>query len=168
MLFLFGHWSNGSDVGFWPPRFRFESWMPSVSNIKDEIDRVWPALFEVGPHESVRGKWVDEYKTGDLPDNVRVERLRLDFESAVEDDILPTDYKLFEYGKLIVLADLEDLIQNGDTISHDSLLKGFDGAIKRGKQPESVNVTEAVYYSEYKVQKETVEYTVWLLLGIEW
>lgn len=110
---------------------------------------------------------VEEYING-TDEGYGTARLRLDFElsddareeTSVASGILET-----------LRPDLVDLLRNGDMVGqgNDALLKVLDGAVKRGVDaPEWVQITEAVYYSEYKAKKESTEYTLFILLAVKW
>lgn len=92
-------------------------------------------------------------------------RFRQDFEIIVDvsrDDAI---------GGLFVMAkkDLKAVIQNGDVNNvADPLLKAMDGAVKRGSQPESVNIHRAVVYRESRPAKGAYEYTMYLVLDVQW
>lgn len=68
-----------------------------------------------------------------------------------------------------VKSDLWDILLNGDsrTIS-DPHLKAFDGIRKRGKNIKSLELGYANLFTEFKPTKDTVEYTLYLRVYVEW
>lgn len=65
--------------------------------------------------------------------------------------------------------DLADLIEDGDTnLTSDPWMKGYDGANKRGQRPVSIEVHQGTFYKEFKKVKDSWEYTLYVLLVVQW
>lgn len=65
--------------------------------------------------------------------------------------------------------DLMDVVTNGDVDRHsDAFLKFFDGEIKRGQKLKRFHISRARCYREYKPRKETYEYTLFIVVFLEW
>lgn len=106
---------------------------------------------------------VEDYIDGD---NSNVARLRLDFE--LSDDAREND-SLADHMLAVFEPDLVDLLRNGDMTGSDALAKVLDGAVKRGVEaPKSVQIIEAVFYHDYMPKKESTEYTLFILLAVDW
>lgn len=99
-----------------------------------------------------------------------VTRLRLDWELTNIDDTSVHDNATI--ARLITEAlkgDLIDLIENGDmNQTNDVLLKAMNGSKKLGKTPVSVSIEELICYREHKEKKKSYEYTLFLLLRVDW
>ena len=97
-------------------------------------------------------------------------RLRFDFELIGEAGIAV--WETDKIARLIVeqLADdLIDIIENGDIeITNDPMLKSMNGAKKLDKTPKSVHINELKWYREHKPRKNAYEYTVYMVLTVEW
>lgn len=119
-------------------------------------------------------EWEDSPKSryvgGDQPiDHGKVARLRLDWELLGETNIPYTDTD--HVARLITTAlkwDLVDIIENGDIYSNDVMLKSMDGANKLGRTPMRVIIEELTFYREDKPKKKSHEYTLFLLLRVDW
>ena len=62
-----------------------------------------------------------------------------------------------------------DIIENGDIeIVNDPMLKSMNGANKLGKTPQKVVIEELVWYREHFQKKNAYEYTLFLLLRVDW
>jgi hypothetical protein len=119
--------------------------------------------------------WEDSPKTlyvgGDnLIDHTKVARLRFDWELIPEAGVSVSDSN--QIAHLITKAlkpDLVDIIENGDIeIVNDPMLKSMNGANKLGKVPQKVIIEELVWYREHFPRKNAYEYTLFLLLRVDW
>jgi hypothetical protein len=91
-------------------------------------------------------------------------RLRLDFEVNDEDQ---TPVAKFIIEQLVL--NISDLVENGDSgKSDDALYKALDGAKVRGTEPENIEFLAANVYKEVKPKKESTEYTLYIVLAIDW
>lgn len=96
-----------------------------------------------------------------------VTRLRLDWEFSREIEDSGPDAG--HVGLMIdqLRADLEDLLENGDTEQFDdALLQTLNGAKKRGKQPEDARILAALKSTEDK--RETIQHTLYIILNVKW
>lgn len=65
--------------------------------------------------------------------------------------------------------DLMDVVTNGDVNkTGDALLKFFDGEVKRGQKLKRFHISQAVCYREYKPKTETNEWTLYVVIFLEW
>lgn len=100
-----------------------------------------------------------------LPPSGYTSNLRFDWKQC-EWDAQPVNLDLM-FAQ--VKADLWDIILNGDALTtEDPWLKAFDGIRKRGKQVKSLELGYANLFTEFKPIKDTVEYTLYLRVYIEW
>jgi hypothetical protein len=102
-------------------------------------------------------------------DHSKIVRLRFDYELDAYGEVPAWDKD--SISRLMVAAiegDLLDVIENGDRDGNDPLWKVFDGRKKTGKNPTDVRVDEMVVYREYKPKKGAYEYTMFMLLTVEW
>lgn len=120
-------------------------------------------------------EWEDSPKSryvgGEHPiDHGKVARLRFDWELIGEAGVSIDDTD--HVSRLIVEAlkwDLVDIIENGDIeIVNDPMLKSMNGANKLGKTPQKVLIEELVWYREHFPRKNAREYTIFLLLRVDW
>lgn len=116
--------------------------------------------------------WEDSPKTryfGEENDVDNAVRLRFDYELTAESE---APYWDTEYIARLMTeqlkGDIVDIIDNGDKISSDPSLKSMNGAKLLGLTPRLVTIEELVHYREYMPKKKAHEYTVFMLLNVEW
>ena len=96
-----------------------------------------------------------------------VARLRLDWELSTKVRASPevTSRLMLD----TIKDDLLDLIENGDRDNlQDALLKTIDGSKKLGKEPRNIDIFSAQLFWEYKERNGMVEYTLYLLMAVQW
>lgn len=115
----------------------------------------------VGTKDKPVAKYPDVYS---LPPAGYTSNIRLDWESFSW-DMQPVNLDLmFAAFK----CDLWDILLNGDVCSDDAILRYADGIKKRGKYIKSLELGSAKLYTEFKPSKDTIEYTLYLRVFIEW
>ena len=93
-------------------------------------------------------------------------RLRLDWE-VVNSEL--DKVKAVDVMPMFAKNDLLYLIEYGDVqITDDFLLSALDGSRKRGKEPSRIVIREANLIADPKPGKDTVEYTMFLNLYVDW
>lgn len=149
--------------------------------LNDAIERIKPyvadAIVTNDPtynENYYRGE--DTYGYFDSTATAHVARLRLDWEFVVEDTLENLEAWLEDNKVALTDAmldffklELADLIENGDVDNYqDALLKSMDGAKKRGAEPTLVDIFSAHLYREYKPKKNSIEFTLYVLLATKW
>lgn len=103
------------------------------------------------------------YKVSDK----RTTGLRLDWEEA--DDSGFTNEQRWDDMFAVVEKDVAELIEDGDVnIVSDPLLKSMNGSKVRGQEPTKIEIAGAQAHSEYKAAKCATEWTVYMVLYVEW
>lgn len=65
--------------------------------------------------------------------------------------------------------DLMDMVTNGDVNKmSDAYLRYFDGEVKRGQKLKRFHISRAQCHREYKPKYGTNEYTLYLVIFLEW
>lgn len=142
-----------------------------MSTLEEALERIRPAIadaFYTGKNHVYSGsKDYNYFFSG--PTTATVARLRLDWELAKDVVESATNDKLAEMMVAQMYPDLSDLIEHGDVTNYrDPLLNAMDGSKKRGKAPRNIDIFEVNLYSEYKEKKNSYEYTVFILLAVQW
>lgn len=123
----------------------------------EELDKVyeWAKDVDFGSHNSAG------YDTGS---DERTVNIRFDAETPVYDDPAMSLSAAFSY----VRDDLMDLVTNGDVHNvSDPLLKSFDGEQKNGKRLSKISISQARIYREYRPVQSRYEYTLYLVVYVE-
>ena len=138
--------------------------------VANEIERVKKTIKEIKePEEGVNPKFLYKDKV-DENSPAYTARMRLDWELYKESGVDEKDKDtvidlMFEQ----VLIDLCDLLEHGDKDDFSNpLYHALDGKKKLGKDLKSLTLKEIVCYKEYKPLKESIEYTLYMLITCEW
>lgn len=114
--------------------------------------------------DSPKERYVGEHITHD-----NVARLRLDWELMYPGDV---SYEDTDHVTRLIAEqlkwDLIDIVDNGDVNSDDPMYKAMNGANKLGLKPKFISIEELEWYREHKPKKKAYEYTVFMLLNVEW
>ena len=71
--------------------------------------------------------------------------------------------------KEAMYLDLSEIIELGDTTKTTEVgIRNIDGARKRGRYPSAVTIPGAKVTREFHFQKDTIEYTMYFRLLVEW
>lgn len=144
--------------------------------LNQALERIKPYLIEYVSQQNPQDTYFNYKGEEDYnyfsskPTQGEVARLRLDWELATpmpSGQVLPPEDIVY----LMVWQmrnDLVDLLVNGD-VAHvsDPLLKTIDGSRKRGKEAKHIDIFAAHLFVEAKPRKETTEYTLYILMNVD-
>jgi hypothetical protein len=136
----------------------------------EDLAPLFEKALESSPEAYVSVPEVEQARHKGEPYEGEVVNLRLDWE--LTDDAVEDMHDHKKVGSLMAqqaALDLNDLVLNGDSgKSEDALLHALNGERVRGKEPKLVEVISTLAFWEPKPRKETVEYTVFILLHTVW